>query len=80
MVPLIITYIWFGVTIPEEYLIRLSNANYPVQILINPPENQNLNKNTYDIQKADLYRLQYLKNGGIYSDFDNIINYTCLMK
>lgn len=34
-----------------------------------------------DIEKSDYYRLQYLyDHGGIYSDFDNIIDYDCLMK
>ncbi len=34
-----------------------------------------------DIEKSDYYRLQYLyEHGGIYSDFDNIIDYPCLMK
>ncbi len=34
-----------------------------------------------EIEKSDYYRLQYLYDyGGIYSDFDNIINYPCLMK
>ena len=33
-----------------------------------------------DIEKSDYYRLQYLyEYGGIYSDFDNIIDYPCLM-
>lgn len=33
-----------------------------------------------DIEKADYYRLWYLyEHGGIYSDFDNAINYNCLM-
>jgi mannosyltransferase OCH1-like enzyme len=34
-----------------------------------------------DIEKSDYYRLQHLyEYGGIYSDFDNVINYKCLMK
>lgn len=47
-----------------------------MQLLINPPNNL-----TYplDIQKADRYRLEHLKNGGIYADFDLNMNYTCVM-
>ena len=34
-----------------------------------------------DIEKSDYYRLQHLYDyGGIYSDFDNVIDYECLMK
>jgi mannosyltransferase OCH1-like enzyme len=34
-----------------------------------------------DVEKSDYYRLQHLyKYGGIYSDFDNIIDHPCLMK
>lgn len=34
-----------------------------------------------NIEKSDYYRLQHLyEYGGIYSDFDNIIDYPCLMK
>lgn len=34
-----------------------------------------------DVEKSDYYRLQYLyEHGGIYSDFDNVINYPCLME
>lgn len=78
--PFIITYIWIGAAIPEDYLIELSNVSYPVQILINPPTNDNLSLN---IQKADRYRLEYLlkNNGGIYVDFDTKIrDYNCLMR
>jgi hypothetical protein len=78
MLPLVITYIWIGTAIPEDYLISLSNVSYPVQVLINPPTNDTLQLN---IQKADRYRLEFLKNGGIYADFDvKIVNYECLMR
>lgn len=34
-----------------------------------------------DIEKSDYYRLWYLyEHGGIYSDFDNTIDYPCLIK
>ncbi len=34
-----------------------------------------------DIERLDYYKLQYIYDyGGIYSDFDNIIDYPCLMK
>ncbi len=34
-----------------------------------------------DIEKSDYYRLWHLyEHGGIYSDFDNTIDYPCLTK
>lgn len=74
---LIITYIWFGATVPEKYLTSLENKTYPIQILLNPPNNYTYKK---DIQKADRYRLDHLRNGGVYSDFDTYFYYDCLMK
>ena len=32
-----------------------------------------------DVMKADRYRLEAIKDGGIYVDFDLYMNYTCLM-
>lgn len=42
MFQLIITYVWFGLTIPEEYLIKLSQVHYPIQVLLNPVFNTSL--------------------------------------
>lgn len=36
MLELLITYIWFGLNVPEGYLTKLSEVDYPIQILINP--------------------------------------------
>lgn len=78
MLQLVITYIWFGLSIPEDYLIQLGKVNYPIQILLNPIMNTSLK---LDIHKSHLYRLQHVQDGGIYSDFDSqITNYTCLME
>lgn len=78
MLALIVTYVWIGANIPEDYLIKLSTVNYPVQIYINPPTNDDYQLN---IMKADRYRLEALKDGGLYTDFDvQIRDYNCLMK
>ena len=75
-----ITYLWFGKDVPEDYLISLAELNYPVQFLKNPPITGKFSRELLDIEKSDYYRLQFLyDNGGIYSDFDNIIKYDCLM-
>jgi hypothetical protein len=76
MLQLIITYIWFGAVVPEDYLIQLSQVNYPVRLLINPVSNLPY---SLDIMKSDRYRLEAIKDGGIYADFDLSINYPCLM-
>ena len=77
MLQLLITFIWFGATIPEDYMIKLGEITYPYQLLMNPFYNTKLK---LDIQKSDRYRLEFLRHGGIYSDIDNNIhNYTCLM-
>lgn len=78
MLTLIITYLWIGPNIPEDYLVKFGSVNYPVQIYINPPTNYDYSLN---IMKADRYRLELLKDGGVYSDFDATIrDYDCLMK
>lgn len=78
MLALIITYIWIGLNIPEDYLIKFASVNYPVQVFVNPPTNYGYDLN---IMKADRYRLQLLKDGGLYTDFDvQIRDYNCLMK
>ncbi len=76
MLNLIVTYIWIGSIVPEDYLISFSEVKYPVRILINPPNNYT---HELDIQKADHYRLEFLRNGGLYVDFDTRMNYEKLM-
>jgi mannosyltransferase OCH1-like enzyme len=80
MLQLVITYIWFGATIPEFYLTQFTDRQYPIQILINPVPSRVVASLELDIQKADRYKLEVLKDGGVYSDFDNRIDYECLMK
>ena len=78
MLQLLITFIWFGTTIPEDYIIKLGEVNFPYKLLMNPFFNTTLK---LDIHKSYRYRLEYLRRGGIYSDIDNTIhNYTCLME
>ncbi len=77
MLRLMIIYVWFGAMVPEDYLLQFTETNYPARILLNPINNLPYKR---DIMKADRYRLEVLKNGGLYSDFDNRINYDCLMK
>jgi hypothetical protein len=51
----------------------MSNLTYPIEILINPITK--LSMPGLNIEKSYKYRLEILKNGGLYSDFDNTINY-----
>ena len=61
-------------------MILLAEAQYPVVFLKNPELGRTFNREIMNIEKADYYRLKYLfEHGGIYSDFDNIIDYPCLM-
>lgn len=76
MLQLVITYIWFGSIVPERYLLRFAEVDYPARLLINPVNNMSYPLN---IQKADRYRLEYLKNGGVYADFDTTIRYDSIM-
>lgn len=77
MLHLVITYIWFGAVVPTKYLQRFAALTHPARLLINPVNNM-----TYqlDIQKADRYRLEVLKDGGVYADFDTPVVYDCLMR
>jgi hypothetical protein len=78
MLQLTILYIWFGLTLPEEYLLQMSKLTYPIEIHLNPVTK--IPMPGLNIQKSYRYRLELLRDGGLYSDFDNTIDYECLMK
>ena len=80
-----IVYVWLGDVIPSRYVKRLEWITFPYK-LIGDKQWQELatdfhKYNLAAVEKADILRVLYLqKYGGIYSDFDNILNYTCLME
>lgn len=54
MLKVLITFIWFGALVPEEYLTPLADAGYPTEILLNPENNMTY---THDVIKTDRYKL-----------------------
>ncbi len=74
---LIFMYIWFGAVIPEDYLISVGKNNFISRVMVNPVYETTIK---LDINKADRLRLEMLLDGGLYTDFDNTIDYKCLMK
>lgn len=77
MLQILITFIWIGSLIPEDYLVRLSHTTHPYEIYLNPLIDPTTAPGKI---QADIFRLEALqKVGGVYSDLDNQINYECLM-